>query len=317
MNARLLDRARQGFSGQLLERGFRGLSRLARMHPAADPARYGVEVIRDVAWRAPGGRDDLLDVYRPTAPGPHPTVVYVHGGGFRILSKETHWGMALAFAAKGYTVFVPNYRLAPRAPYPAALQDASEALVWIVRHAAEYGGDPERLVLAGESAGANLATGLTLSACYERPEPWARAVFDLAPRIHAVLPACGLLQVSDTDRLGQRGFVNDRLRQVSSDYLAGRDASVSLDLADVVCTLERGEAPARPLPPFFIVAGGKDPVTPDSHRLNAALEALGVDTAVVEYPGGVHAFHAFLWTRQARAAWRDQHAFLDRVLEKV
>jgi len=314
MNARLLDRARQALSGQVMEHGTRGLSRLARLHPAADPARYGVEVVRNVAWRAPGGRDDLLDVYRPTAPGPHPAVVYVHGGGFRILSKDTHWGMALSFAAKGYTVFVPNYRLAPRHRYPSAVCDASEALAWILAHAADYGADPDRLVLAGESAGGNLVTGLTIAACYERPEPWARAVFDLDPKIRAVLPACGLLQVSDTDRLGQRGFVNDRLRQVSSDYLTDRDPSVSMDLADVVCTLERGEAPARALPPFFIVAGGKDPVTPDSYRLNVALGRLGVDTTVVEYPGGIHAFHAFLWTRAARAAWRDQHAFLERVL---
>ena len=314
MSPRLLERARQALSGHLMEHGTRGVSRLARLHPAADPARYGVAVTRDVTWRAPGGHDDLLDIYRPTTPGPHPAVLYVHGGGFRILSKDTHWGMALAFAAKGYTVFVPNYRLAPRHPYPAAVVDACEALAWVVAHAREHGADADRLVLAGESAGANLVTALTLAACTPRPEPWARAVYDLAPAIRAVLPACGILQVSDTDRLGQRGFINDRLRQVSSDYLANRDPDVSLDLCDVVCTLERGEAPARPLPPFFIVAGGRDPVTPDSHRLQAALEKLGVDATTVEYPGGIHAFHAFLWTRAARAAWRDQHAFLSRVL---
>ena len=87
---RLLERARQALSGQLMERGTRGLSRIARLHPAADPARYGVEVTRDVAWRAPGGTCDRLDVYRPKGGGVHPTVLYVHGGGFRILSKDTH-----------------------------------------------------------------------------------------------------------------------------------------------------------------------------------------------------------------------------------
>src|SRR5262249_8451053 len=154
------------------------------------------------------GRDHhRLDVYRPLRErrsAPWPVVLYVHGGGFRILSKDTHWMMGLAFARNGYLVFNINYRLAPRHPFPAALSDAADAYAGVARNAASFGGDLSRLVVAGESAGANLAAALAVAACYRRSEPWSRTVWDtgLVPR--AALPACGILQVSDTERFSRR-----------------------------------------------------------------------------------------------------------------
>src|SRR5262249_39377898 len=140
----------------VVDNAFRGLSRLGRLHPRADPRRHGVEVLRDIPYLPTGNRDHLLDVYRPRErSGPLPAVLYVHGGGFRILSKETHWLMALAFARRGYVVFNINYRLAPFAPYPAAVADACAAYVWLLANGARYGAAVDRLVLAGESAGAN------------------------------------------------------------------------------------------------------------------------------------------------------------------
>src|SRR5215468_3738307 len=103
-----------------VDNAFRGLSRLGQLHPLADPASHGVDVIRDVAYRPTGRRAHRLDVYLPRdrhrrrrGEGPLPVVLYIHGGGFRILSKETHWMMGLAFARRGYLVFNINYRLAP------------------------------------------------------------------------------------------------------------------------------------------------------------------------------------------------------------
>ena len=129
----LLADLRKALSGQVIDKGLSGLSRLATLHPKARPARYGVEVVKDVDY---GG--ELLDVYRPKdvakdASGDAIPVLYLHGGGFRILSKDTHWAMALAFAARRradgrrYVVFVPNYRLAPRHPWRRI--DLSHSLV--------------------------------------------------------------------------------------------------------------------------------------------------------------------------------------------
>src|SRR5262245_40102904 len=90
-----------------VESAFRSFARIGRLHPRADPERHGVDVLRDIAYRPTGRRAHLLDVYLPPpayrgGPEPLPVVFYVHGGGFRILSKETHWMMGLRFARRGY-----------------------------------------------------------------------------------------------------------------------------------------------------------------------------------------------------------------------
>jgi acetyl esterase len=212
-------------AGDLAVEGFlRGLSAVARLHPRSRLERHGVERIANVAYLPDGTVEHRLDVYRPIhRTGPLPVVVYIHGGGFRILSKDALWIMALMFARQGYLVYNINYRLAPSHPFPAAVSDCCAALEWVVEHAAEHGGDPTRLVLAGESAGANLATGLTLACCYRRGEPYARRIFDLGIAARAVLPACGILQVSDPSRPrhGRRpsGFLADRFDEIAEDYL--------------------------------------------------------------------------------------------------
>ena len=106
---------------------FRGISRAGLLHPSARPERHGVEVLRDIAYLDTGRPEHRLDVYRPRRASTTenvPVVLYVHGGGFRILSKDTHWVMGLAFARRGYLVFNIGYRLAPAHPYPAALSDS-------------------------------------------------------------------------------------------------------------------------------------------------------------------------------------------------
>jgi acetyl esterase len=174
-------------------------------------------------------------------------------------------------------------------------------------------------VLAGESAGGNLVTSLAVASSYRRDEPWARSVFEARPP-RAVLPACGLLQVSDPERFGRRKplprWVASQLEGAARAYLHGaaREGERFLDLADPLVALERGEAPERPLPPFFTAVGTKDPLLDDTRRLKAALDRLSVPCRARFYPGEVHAFHAFIWRSQARAYWKECFAFLGEVL---
>jgi acetyl esterase len=320
--AQLLRRLRGHAGAFVIDNAFRSLSRFAQLHPQSRPARHGVEVLRDIPYHDTGRDEHLLDIYRPASgDGPWPVVFYVHGGGFRILSKDTHWIMCLAFARRGFLVVSINYRLAPRHPYPAAIEDASTALVWVAENIARYGGDPTRLVLAGESAGANLVTSLAIASSYRRPEPCARAVFDSGVRPIACLPACGILQVSDSERFARRkrlpAFVRDRIFEVTHGYLgqdAQRTGDADLDLADPLIVLERGLPPERPLPPFFAVVGTKDPVLDDTRRLAAALARLGVHCRAEYYPGEPHAFHALVWRENARMCWQHAYEFLHEYL---
>ncbi|MBI2725869.1 MAG: alpha/beta hydrolase [Polaromonas sp.] len=100
-----------------------------------------------------GGR-----LYVPAIEGPAPVMVFLHGGGWVVGSVETHDPFCrLLSEAAGIVMLSIDYRLAPEHPCPAALDDAATALRWAASHAGEWGGDPTRLALGGDSAGANLA----------------------------------------------------------------------------------------------------------------------------------------------------------------
>jgi acetyl esterase len=294
---------------------FHGLSRAGRLHPASNPRRHRVEVMRDLHY-GNGHDEHVLDVYKPIGrPGPLPIVFYVHGGAFRILSKDTHWLMGLAFARHGYLVINISYRLAPRHPYPAAIEDTCLAWMWMVREAERLGGDLTRVAVAGESAGGNLVTALTLAACQRRDEAFARAVFDAGVVPRAALPFCAMLEVSRPERFARRpmpSWVHGMLRGTSTSYLQRAAEGPVRDLADPLVVFERGDVLDRALPPFFAPVGTKDPLLDDTRRLEKALTARDVHCEARYYPGGIHAFHAMVWQPRAKHCWRDALAFLDR-----
>ena len=298
------------------------LSRLGRLHPLSNPSRYGVQVIRDVEYLQSGNPRHRLDIYRPSkSVGTVPIVIYMHGGGFNLLSKNTHWLMGLAFARAGYLVFNVDYRLAPQNPFPAAVSDTCAALEWVAKNAEAYGGDLGRLVFAGESAGGNLATALTICCCYRRPEPFAQRAFATGLVPTAVAPACAPLQVSNPERLNRKRklprWVNDILEGMNESYIGTLHAHLpgELDLADPLHVFERREHPDRALPAFFVPIGTRDPLLDDTRRLDRALKAMGVECEARYYEGELHAFHALVWRRQARRCWREQLAFLARALQ--
>ncbi len=299
------------------------MSRLARLHPHARPERHDVRVVRDVPYRKTGDRAHLLDIYVPTVgTGPFPVVFYVHGGGFQILSKDTHFAMALAFARRGVAVFSMNYRLAPQHKFPAALEDLSFAYEWVAQNAARYQGDTARLFLAGDSAGANLITALTIMATSQRPETISKRVFQAGVSPIGVIPACGILQVSNPERfekkLARAPWVYDRVTAVSRSYLEGSAGAETggTALADPLLLLEGDTEFVRPLPPFFAGVGTRDPLIDDTRRLGKALTKRGVRCDVKIYPDEVHTFHAFVWRDQAKQFWRDTYTFIDSCLAR-
>ena len=315
-------RARVKAGAFVVDNVFRGLSAAGRLHPDANPARHGIEVTRDLAYRDGGAVEHLLDVWRPTSVAtPLPIVFYVHGGGFRFLSKDTHWVMALAFARARLSGVQRQLSAGADAIRSRRrCEDIGDAWRWVLDHAAEYGGDLSRIVVAGESAGANLALGLTLSTCYRRAEPHARALFDAGVVPRACLPMCGMLQVSDPARFARRRklprFIADRLDEVAEAYLFGDERATpeELELADPLRVLERGDAPDRKLPPFFAAVGTPDPVLDDTRRLEAALKKAGVPHEVRYYPREPHAFHAIVFRKSARECWKATFRFLDETL---
>lgn len=293
---------------------FKGAARSSRLLPIAHPRLHRVRVERNVPYRHTGKEEHRLDIYRPAddADRPRPCVFYIHGGGFRVLSKDTHWVFGLVYARRGFVVVNVNYQLAPAKRFPAAVEDVASAWQWTIANAARLGIDHERIVVAGESAGANLAMGVTLATTMKRDESFARDVFgtNVVPR--AVVAACGIYEVSRPERFsGHHVFFRDRLEEVTDAYLGGvRVPERLLDFADPLAPFERGERPARSLPPVFLPCGTWDHLMDDSRRLHRALIDAGGVSKLGEYPRGPHAFHAFVMTPSARACWRDTFTFL-------
>lgn len=105
-----------------------------------------------------------LDLYAPRAPAarPRPVMIFFYGGSWNSGRRQAYGFAARALAARGFVVVVPDYRLVPEARYPEFLRDCAAAVRWARRHAAAYGGDGERIVLIGHSAGAYNAAMLAL-----------------------------------------------------------------------------------------------------------------------------------------------------------
>lgn len=131
--------------------GWAEASALARAHgPAQLDLRYG------------SGAGETLDVFPATLPRQRaaPVLVFIHGGYWRSLDKSEHSFVAPAFNAAGAMVVVPNYALCPSVSIEHIVLQMAAAVAWTWRHAAEFGGDPGRIAVAGHSAGGHLATML-------------------------------------------------------------------------------------------------------------------------------------------------------------
>lgn len=125
-----------------------------------------VEVHVDTNRAYAAGSGHQADIYRPNAPGPSPVMVFLYGGGWRNGSKADVAYVGAAFARRGFVVVIPEYRHIPAVGLSEILGDNAAAVAWTIGHAAEFGGDPHRVVVAGHSSGAWAAAMLGLDATW-------------------------------------------------------------------------------------------------------------------------------------------------------
>lgn len=145
-------------------------SALSLLDPFNLPGTLEAGVVKlgdDVAYGA--GERFKLDVYAPQNPeGDAPVVVFLYGGAWKQGSKADYPFIGHAFAARGFVTVVPDYRLVPEVQYPAFLDDNATAIKWVEDNIARYGGDKNRVFLAGHSAGAYNAVMLGMDRAYLR-----------------------------------------------------------------------------------------------------------------------------------------------------
>ncbi len=222
-----------------------------------------------------------IRVYRPEADGaPTPVVVFLHGGGWSVGDLDTYDGTARMHAVgAGAVVVAVDYRLAPEHPYPAAVDDAWAATQWVGQHAADLGADPDRLAIAGDSAGGNLAAVMTQLA---RDAGGPAIAFQLlwypSTTFDTTLPS--FTENADAPVLNLAACSG-----YTRWYIGG------LDMSDPPATL----VPARAkdlsgLPPAYIAVAGHDPLRDDGTRYAELLGAAGVPVELHNAESLVHGY---------------------------
>lgn len=313
----MLKSFRENLGGKLIDGALNSASRVAKFTPGGRAILSGLKIERNISYiEGSSEKRHRLDVYQSEhSEGPRPVFIYIHGGGFRILSKDTHWMMGGILAHQGFCVFSINYGLAPEHIYPEGLNDVFSAVEWVAANAAQFGGDLNHIVVGGESAGANLTCGVALAHTRRMDDPAARRIYDLNLAIKALAPACGLHEVANPSRFDilqpdMPQLYRDRLAVICRSYVT--QARAAEPLASPLLWLESDAETDRDMPPCFVGCGDRDPVISDSTRLIEVLKRRGVVTKGVIYPGAIHAFQAFFWQVNAVDFWKDQLKFLSQ-----
>lgn len=149
----------------------------------------GQQVLFDRHYKMAGAHDLHIDIFLPTGTPKHQGILLVHGGGWRSGSKSHFYALANLLAQRGYTVFLPEFRLSAESPYPAGLIDVNDAIVWTKAHAAEFGITPDKLAIGGASSGGQMAALLAYSA----GEPVFKSDPALDTSVNALIDMDGVL----------------------------------------------------------------------------------------------------------------------------
>lgn len=241
-----------------------------------DPREVGF--VRDLAFDGP--RSEVpVRVYHDDPAEPAPVVVFYHGGGWTLGTLASAGDICREFAARSGAVVVSvDYRLAPEHPFPAAQDDAWAALKWASATAEAFGGDPDRLAVAGTSAGGNLAASVALRA-RDHDGP------DLA---HQAL----LYPMTDwnTDRASYDDHGDGPLlTEADVDWFWANYCRSPVDAANPYASVLRARDHGG-LPDATVVTAGHDPLRDEGRAYADALDADGTAVERHHYPGMAHGF---------------------------
>ncbi len=194
-----------------------GASKADKKRDAAIPLPEGVTELRNISY-GHHGQWNLLDVYVPTGTTqPLPTIVSIHGGGYVYGNKEIYRRYGMDMARRGFAFVNFNYRLAPKWKFPTPLHDTNAVLHWICKNSRRYHLDPSRIILLGDSAGAQLTS--QYAAIHTNPQ--YAALFQMQPApvtIRAIGLFCGMYDMAERGAAPRKGLALDYLgRDIPAD----------------------------------------------------------------------------------------------------
>jgi acetyl esterase/lipase len=292
-------------AASLLERQF---ARFAQLHAELPPPRArddypGVTSYYDLTYaEVVGVRPLVLDLHIPSGDGPHPVLVWVHGGGWRGGSRAM--GHAVKLAQHGYAVAAPQYRLSGEAKFPAQVHDLKGALRWLRAHAQTFRLDPDHIAGWGASAGGFLVSLLALTGGDAEWEGNVGGNLDESSHLQAAVTYFAV-----SDLLAMASPTGDTLADQMATDLLGYTVRQRPGAARQASPIGNIRQDA---PPFLLLHGDADPMVPhaQSQSLHDALSAAGAQSTLINVPGAIHEDAAF-WNERTLSEVR---AFLDRTL---
>ena len=238
-----------------------------------------VAEVRDIAVEAPSCSIPVR-LYRPEGDAPLPLVAYLHGGGWALGSIESFDTLARALAnASGAMIASIGYRLAPEHPFPAGLEDGMCAVRWLAANASEIGADPERMAIAGDSAGGNLATVVARR---------LRGEVDLRLQVLIYPVTDAGCNTSSYREFGEdHGLTAASMQRFWNLYLDGGDG------------LHPDASPLRSpdlggSPPALVLTAECDPLRDEGEAYAEALREAGVPAETRRFDGAIHGFWRWL-----------------------
>lgn len=286
LRTRLLTTALDRLVPQITEMDLAQIERSRRVtYPRRGPAAWIMGRVPDHVrisdtWFATrDGSSRQARVYQPVGLGPHPVIVYFHGGGFVLGSPRQHDPICAQLAARTPALVVSiDYRMGPEHRAPTAVHDAEDGLAWAARSAAQFGGDGERIAVAGDSAGGNLAA-LVCHWALDHGGPRISHQALLYPGVDLSCSFPSVREHSEAPLLSAAKIAAflDHYLQPGADR---RDPTVS----------PYWRRDLRGLPPALIQTADLDPLRDEGQAYAARLAAAGVAVRATNYLGAVHGF---------------------------
>ena len=233
-----------------------------------------------------------IRIYRPSDSVNTPVIIFYHGGGFVVGNINTHDNICRRLANKTSSIVVSvDYRLAPENKFPAAANDAYEALWWVAENAKSFGGDPDRIIVAGDSAGGNLAIVVCLMSRDSN-----------GPKIAYQIPIYPQTNMADLNTESYKHF--------GEGYYLTKpviEALLPMYIADNKDLVNPYTSPLladnfTDLPPALVITAEFDPLRDDGEAYAQKLVDAGIPVRVHRFKGMIHAFVSFGGLRQAHEA---------------